>query len=61
MSSHFPRERPNPSVEARPNGKAPGPTPGVVYHPSAGPGTLPSVPPHLERYAANRPPKELQK
>jgi hypothetical protein len=39
----------NPSVEARPNGKAPGPVPGVVYHSSAGAGALPSVPPHLER------------
>ena len=43
------RQRPNPSVEARPNGKAPGPPPGVAYHPSAGPGALPLVPPHLER------------
>jgi len=42
-------EVPNPSVEARPNGKAPGPAPGVVNHPSAGPGASPSVPPHLER------------
>ncbi len=41
--------RPNPSVEARPNGKAPGPAPAVVYHASAGPGASPSVPPHLER------------
>ena len=40
---------PNPSVEARPNGKPPGPLPGEVYHPSSGPGALPSVPPHLER------------
>jgi hypothetical protein len=44
--------RPNPSVEARPNGKTPGPAPGVVYHPSAGPGASPSVPPHLERWAS---------
>ena len=41
--------RPNPSFEARPNGKPPGPAPGEVYHPSAGPGILPSVPPQLER------------
>ena len=40
---------PNPSVEARPNGKAPGPPPGFVYHPSGGPGASPSAPPHLER------------
>jgi len=42
-------EAPNPSVEARPNGKPPGPAPGEVHHPSAGPGVSPSVPPHLER------------
>jgi len=41
--------KPNPSVEARPNGKAPGPLPGAVHHPSSGPGALPSAPPHLER------------
>ena len=40
---------PNPSFEARPNGKLPGPAPGEVYHPSAGPGVLPLVPPQLER------------
>jgi hypothetical protein len=40
---------PNPSVEARPNGKPPGPLPGCAYHPSSGPGALPSAPPHLER------------
>src|SRR5882672_10943779 len=39
---------PNPSFEARPNGKPPGPAPGEVYRPSAGPGALPSVPPQLE-------------
>ena len=41
--------KPNPSFEARPNGKPPSPAPGVVYHPSAGLGALPSVPPQLER------------
>ena len=40
---------PNPSVEARPNGKASCPPPGCAYHPSGGQGTLPSAPPHLER------------
>ena len=40
---------PNPSFEARPNGKPPGPAPGEVYHPSAGPGALPLFPPQLER------------
>src|SRR5882724_223390 len=38
---------PNPSVEARPNGRTPGPPPGRAYHPSGGPGALPSAPPHL--------------
>jgi hypothetical protein len=42
-------ETPNPSFEARPNGKPPGPAPGEAYHPSAGPGALPLVPPQLER------------
>ena len=40
---------PNPSFEARPNGKPPGPPAGFVYHPAAGPVVLPSVPPQLER------------
>ncbi len=40
---------PNPSVEARPNGKPPGPVCGALYSPQPGPGALPSVPPHLER------------
>jgi hypothetical protein len=40
---------PNPSVEARPNGKPPNPPPGFAYHPSGGFGALPSAPPHLER------------
>lgn len=43
------RHEPNPSVEARSNGKAPGPPPGFVYHPSDGLGALPSAQPHLER------------
>ena len=47
LQRHQPR--PNPSLEARPNGKPPGPAPGCAYHPSAGPGVLPSVPPQLER------------
>jgi hypothetical protein len=41
--------RSNPSVEARPNGKPPGPRGSPGYHPSRGPGALPSAPPHLER------------
>ena len=42
--------RPNPSVEARPNGRPPGPAGryGVHFLP-AGPGVLPLVPPHLKR------------
>ena len=40
---------PNPSVEARPNGKAPSPRGALVYHAPHGLGTSPSVPPHLER------------
>ena len=47
MRRMVPAMTPNPSLEARPNGKAPGPAPGEVYHPSAGPGTLPSAPPQL--------------
>ena len=41
---------PNPSFEARPNGKPPGPGRwyGVHFH-QPGPGVLPSVPPELER------------
>ena len=41
--------RPNPSVEARPNGKPARPAPGCAYHPSAGLAASPSAPPHLER------------
>jgi len=44
-----PIPRPNPSVEARPNGKAARPAPDCAYHPSAGRATSPSAPPHLER------------
>ena len=40
---------PNPSFEARPNGKPPGPPGAVVYPTPVGPGVLPSVPPQLER------------
>ncbi len=36
--------RPNPSFKRSTNGKAPGPRPGVVYHPARGPGALPLVP-----------------
>ena len=43
------RGSPSYSVEARPNGKAARPLPGVVYHPFSGRATSPSVPPHLER------------
>ena len=42
----------NPLAEARPNGKPSGLPPGEVYHPSGGPGALPSAPPHLERWAS---------
>ena len=41
--------RPNPSVEARPNGVALGPPAALVHHASSGPSTTPSAPPHLER------------
>ena len=40
---------PNPSFEARPNGKPPGPPAAFVYHAAVGPGVLPSVPPQLKR------------
>jgi len=44
------RVRPNPSFEARPNGKPPGPGHGyAVHYPWPGPGGLPLVPPQLER------------
>ena len=41
--------RPNPSVEARPNGVAPGPRGRGADHRPRGPGATPSVPPHLKR------------
>ena len=41
--------RPNPSVEARPNGEAARRPPGCAYHPSGRRATSPSAPPHLER------------
>ena len=54
--SHFVRRvalhgpsRPNPSVNARPNGRPPGPRGALVYPAPRGPGALPSVPRYLER------------
>ena len=42
--------QPNPSFEARPNGKPPGPAWRYAVHfRQSGPGVLPSVPPQLER------------
>ena len=41
--------RPNTSVNARPNGLAPGPRSRVVHHRRRGPGANPSVPRYLER------------
>ena len=43
------RAGPNPSVNARPNGLAPGPRGRVVHLRPRGPGTNPSVPRYLER------------
>ena len=40
---------PNPSLEARPNIKTPGPRGGLAHFPPRGPGVLLSVPPQLER------------
>ena len=40
---------PNPSLEARPNIKTPGPRSGLAQPPPRGPGVLLSVPPQLER------------
>ena len=40
---------PNPSLEARPNIKTPGPRSGLAHFPPRGPGILLSVPPQLER------------
>ena len=41
--------QPNPSLEARPNIKTPGPRSGLAHFPPRGPGVLLSVPPQLER------------
>ena len=41
--------RPNPSVEARPNGIALGPRGAFVHHAPRGPSAMPSAPPHLKR------------
>ena len=41
--------RPNPSVNARPNGRPPGPRCALVYPAPRGPGVLPSGPRYLER------------
>ena len=43
------RAPPNPSLEARPNGKPPAPRGSAGYHPPRGAGALPSVPPQLKR------------
>ena len=40
---------PNPSLEARPNSKTPGPRSGLAQFPPRGPGVLLLVPPQLER------------
>ena len=44
-----PAVMPNPSLEARPNIKTPGPRGGRAHFPPRGPGALLSVPPQLER------------
>ena len=41
--------RPNPSLEARPNIKTPGPRSGLAHFPPRGPGVLLLAPPQLER------------
>lgn len=47
---NHPLAAPNPSVEARPNDKPPGPGWRYAVHcRQPEPGALPSVPPHLER------------
>jgi hypothetical protein len=48
-SSMCRQPRPNPSVEARPNGVALGPRGALVQDAPRGPSTTPLVPPHLER------------
>ena len=45
----LPAVMPNPSLEARPNIKTPGPRSGLAHFPPHGPGVLLSVPPQLER------------
>ena len=42
---------PNPSLEARPNIKTPGPRSGLAHSPPHGPGVLLLVPPQLKRWA----------
>ena len=55
--SHPPHMRPNPSLEARPNGRPPGPVWRYAVHfRQPGPGGLPSVPPQLERLASEERP-----
>ena len=50
MTTHrAPPVRPNPSLEARPNIKTPGPRSGLAHFPPRGPGVLLLVPPQLER------------
>ena len=44
-----PEALPNPSIEARSNGLAPGPRGTQVHHVPRGPGTKPSSPPHVKR------------
>ena len=48
-AAHRGRALPNPSLEARPNIKTPGPRSGAGYYPHRGPGVLLLVPPQLER------------
>ena len=48
-ASHRGPALPNPSLEARPNSKTPGPRSGLAHFPPRGPGVLLSVPPQLER------------
>ena len=48
------RAEPNPSLEARPNIKMPGPRSGLAHFPPRGPGILLLVPPQLERLASEK-------
>ncbi len=43
-AGHTQEALPNPSFKRSPNGMAPGPRAGVVYHPARGPGAMPLVP-----------------